>query len=77
MAWEAAQQQNATLMQMNAQALGAGSGPCKLYVGNLHPNISVRPLALLEHLPGMVDRMHASQLRLFKAEGTVAAAEAQ
>jgi hypothetical protein len=42
MAWEAAQQQNATLMQMNAQALGAGSGPCKLYVGNLHPNISVR-----------------------------------
>lgn len=44
MAWEAAQQQNATLMQMNAQALGAGSGPCKLYVGNLHPNISVRLL---------------------------------
>ena len=47
MAWEAAQQQNATLMQMNAQALGAGTGPCKLYVGNLHPNISVRLAACM------------------------------
>ena len=44
LAWEAAQQQSATLAQMNALAAGtAGAGPCKLFVGNLHINISVTP----------------------------------
>ena len=42
LAWEAAQQQSQALQQMNAMAAGAGSGPCKLFVGNLHPNIAVR-----------------------------------
>lgn len=43
LAWEAAQQQSATLAQMNALAAGgAGAGPCKLFVGNLHSNIAVR-----------------------------------
>ncbi|KAK9803366.1 hypothetical protein WJX73_009745 [Symbiochloris irregularis] len=41
LAWEAAQQQSATLAQMNALAAGgAGAGPCKLFVGNLHSNIA-------------------------------------
>ena len=44
LAWEAAQQQSATLAQMNALSAGAvGAGPCKLFVGNLHPNIGVCP----------------------------------
>ena len=42
LAWEAAQQQSQALQQMNAMAAGTGSGPCKLFVGNLHPNIAVR-----------------------------------
>lgn len=40
LAWEAAQAQNASMLQMSAMA-GTGSGPCKLYVANLHPNIQV------------------------------------
>ena len=42
LAWEAAQQQSNAMAQMNAMAgMGAGTGPCKLAVNNLHPNITV------------------------------------
>jgi hypothetical protein len=44
LAWEAAQQSNAAMQQMNALAASmgaAGAGPCKLSVSNLHPNIQV------------------------------------
>jgi hypothetical protein len=44
LAWEAAQQSNAAMQQMNALAASmgpSGSGPCKLSVSNLHPNIQV------------------------------------
>ena len=40
LAWEAAQAQNASMLQLNTMAT-AGSGPCKLYINNLHPNIQV------------------------------------
>lgn len=40
LAWEAAQAQNASMLQMSSIA-NAGSGPCKLQVSNLHPNIQV------------------------------------
>ena len=47
LAWEAAQAQSASVAQMSSLAT-AGAGPCKLYIKNLHPNITVRPLS---HLP--------------------------
>lgn len=46
LAWEAAQAQSASVAQMSSLAT-AGAGPCKLYVKNLHPNITVSPPALL------------------------------
>ena len=42
LAWEAAQAQSASVAQMSSLAT-AGAGPCKLYIKNLHPNITVRP----------------------------------
>ena len=42
LAWEAAQAQSASVAQMSSLAT-AGAGPCKLYVKNLHPNITVSP----------------------------------
>ena len=48
LAWEAAQAQSASVAQMSSLAT-AGAGPCKLYIKNLHPNITVRPPA--SHAP--------------------------
>ena len=50
LAWEAAQQQAASLAQLNSAAAAAGSGPCKLLVSNLHINISVRTSAFERHI---------------------------
>lgn len=48
LAWEAAQAQSASVAQMSSLAT-AGAGPCKLYVKNLHPNITVSHSYLLRH----------------------------
>lgn len=56
LAWEAAQQQSATLAQMNALAAGgAGAGPCKLFVGNLHNNIGEQDLRQIFEPFGVVE----------------------
>ncbi len=58
LAWEAAQQQSNAMAQMNAMAgMGTGTGPCKLAVNNLHPNITVSPLPLL-CLPRHICQLH-------------------
>ena len=45
LAWEAQQQQQqnqAAAAALLGTGLGTATGPCKLYVGGLHPDISVR-----------------------------------
>ena len=59
LAWEAAQAQNASMLQINTMAT-AGSGPCKLYINNLHPNIQVCPVwRRLPLLQGLLNRFTA------------------
>ncbi|KAK9908927.1 hypothetical protein WJX75_004772 [Coccomyxa subellipsoidea] len=54
LAWEAAQQQNASMLQMSSMA-NAGLGPCKLYIANLHPNIQEQDLRQVFDPFGAVD----------------------
>lgn len=54
LAWEAAQAQNASMLQMSSIA-NAGSGPCKLQVSNLHPNIQEQDLRQVFEPFGAVD----------------------
>ena len=56
LAWEAAQAQSASVAQMSSLAT-AGAGPCKLYVKNLHPNITVSPGLQTRLLPLLTPSM--------------------
>ncbi|EIE25597.1 splicing factor, CC1-like protein [Coccomyxa subellipsoidea C-169] len=54
LAWEAAQAQNASMLQMSTIG-NAGTGPCKLYIGNLHPNIQEQDLKQVFEAFGAVE----------------------
>ncbi|CAK0743154.1 hypothetical protein CVIRNUC_001447 [Coccomyxa viridis] len=54
LAWEAAQAQSASVAQMSSLAT-AGAGPCKLYVKNLHPNITEQDVRQIFEPFGPID----------------------
>ncbi|KAK9865341.1 hypothetical protein WJX84_001809 [Apatococcus fuscideae] len=70
LAWEAAQQQSNAMAQMNAMAgMGAGTGPCKLAVNNLHPNITEPDLMKIFEPFGHIDAVNLQKDATGRSQG--------